>query len=1144
MKPPEPPPPAAPPTAPTAPPPATSPTGARVSTRATASWRPGQARLLVHDLDLRAVPPSTRLDTPLRGQRVQERATLDWSESEYAARLSDRPAPQLQTQLEDLDRPLTLPAPAQPVAPAPVRDQPSLGTIMGLSDFSEHFRPPPPSGAEGAPDPARAPPRVTSPSVLSPFGAAQIPAPLPPEAATPPTEEPPPAAARGAPTVRRARVEPPRRRRRVWFWLGLTLGLLLLILLALVWGLQPLVGRYVSHRLEQLSARHQIQISYGQVHLYSPHSLHIDALQIEGPEGQLRAQQVEIALHWHSWREASAQSVHLSGVRGALDLEALRARLAQRPAAPAAASSAADDARPRPTLHVRDLQLQVAAESLTGELQVLSADGTPEGAQAQLRFDLQGHGALTPLRAQGQLALSAELGPQGLRAELRGVSDAPALTLHHRTYGQLRVTSLRATDLPLRPDAAALARFELQELLFQPSPHLAQGQLHIAALHAQLPWDRRALAQGQLALHDLRFEHQHPRLGRARGALERLTWPQLRGDQPVILADGHLHLEPSGTLFQGASATEPAHEPAAEPPQAAPAEDAARAPPPPSRRERLHALAHQLSAALYGLPLPPLQLRAVNLQVDLPDPTAHQLHAHLDRATYHLGQLSAQGDLGLLNAEQPAHPLGRFALHSEYGPTWGPQAGGPLLLSLWLDQVPLHLHAAAPAPLPPRASRPPIAVGATLSGPLVVHGDAQSGLSVVSDLQIQAGHILHSTLAEAPLDDLEGLLQVDAQIAPGHASLDRFVLGHKGLKLRAQGQYRAQSPRGQIWLKAAVDPTTCQAALDALPPSLYGPWRITQASGEWAPTASVQLELHDPNSLRFDIKDLVHQCTFEQMRAPLTPTEQLMIGTKRAPQTDVLWLLEPFIFQVTEGVSADQLVQVGPGLADYTPLNTLPPYVGGAAYLTEEMGFWSGAALSPGLTTKAIATDIAGGRFIYGGSTVTQQLVKNLFLSRDKTLLRKFREALIAGRVVDAVPKQRVLELYLNCIEFGPDLFGLGPAAQFYFQKAPQDLSVREAIFLAMLKPSPRAGASFKRRGAEPTFTWWVQRVHQVIDRLLDAKLISPEEAEAARYGQIRWDKSGRALPLSEEDGYFESHRRRAPRSAAPAEVAEDGKKI
>jgi membrane peptidoglycan carboxypeptidase len=223
---------------------------------------------------------------------------------------------------------------------------------------------------------------------------------------------------------------------------------------------------------------------------------------------------------------------------------------------------------------------------------------------------------------------------------------------------------------------------------------------------------------------------------------------------------------------------------------------------------------------------------------------------------------------------------------------------------------------------------------------------------------------------------------------------------------------------------------------------------------------------------------------------------------------DVHWLNAPFVKRVTEGVSAeDVVVNVGPGVAAYIPLHDMPGYVGGAAYLSEEMDFYDDGPINLNLINKAVRLNLEKGRFQYGGSTVTQQLVKNLFLTRDKTFARKFQEALISWRITDVVSKKRVLELYLNCIEYGPDVYGIGPAAQFYFQKDARLLSAKEAIFLAMLKPAPWYGAKVVERGKTPVTGWWAGRYEELYQRLIDYGYLTRAQADAEKPYVLEWDK-------------------------------------
>ena len=104
-------------------------------------------------------------------------------------------------------------------------------------------------------------------------------------------------------------------------------------------------------------------------------------------------------------------------------------------------------------------------------------------------------------------------------------------------------------------------------------------------------------------------------------------------------------------------------------------------------------------------------------------------------------------------------------------------------------------------------------------------------------------------------------------------------------------------------------------------------------------------------------------------------------------------------------------------------------------------------------------------KFARGGSTISQQVVKNVFLSSHKSLWRKIQEAILTVRLEREVRKRRILEVYLNIAEFGEGLYGISAAAQFYFKKTPAQLNAKEGAFLAMLLPSPkRYSVSFRKK--------------------------------------------------------------------------------
>jgi membrane peptidoglycan carboxypeptidase len=138
------------------------------------------------------------------------------------------------------------------------------------------------------------------------------------------------------------------------------------------------------------------------------------------------------------------------------------------------------------------------------------------------------------------------------------------------------------------------------------------------------------------------------------------------------------------------------------------------------------------------------------------------------------------------------------------------------------------------------------------------------------------------------------------------------------------------------------------------------------------------------------------------------------------------------------------------------------------------------------------------GRYVYGGSTISQQLVKNLFLTRQKTLSRKLEEAFIVWRMEEVLTKDRILELYLNCIEFGPDIYGIGRAAHYYFGKKPSELTVLEGTFIAALKPAPWQGGWFKKAGRSPDTGFWYDRMSKIMRRMHDHGHLSADELQAA----------------------------------------------
>jgi monofunctional biosynthetic peptidoglycan transglycosylase len=138
------------------------------------------------------------------------------------------------------------------------------------------------------------------------------------------------------------------------------------------------------------------------------------------------------------------------------------------------------------------------------------------------------------------------------------------------------------------------------------------------------------------------------------------------------------------------------------------------------------------------------------------------------------------------------------------------------------------------------------------------------------------------------------------------------------------------------------------------------------------------------------------------------------------------------------------------------PIARISPAMQRAVIVAEDSRFWEHEGVDWVAVRSAVLQDWERKRISHGGSTITQQLAKNLYLSPARTPWRKLREWAIARRLENEIPKRRILELYLNVVEFGPRTYGVEAAARRYFRKSAATLSVAEASTLAAMIPSPR----------------------------------------------------------------------------------------
>ena len=189
--------------------------------------------------------------------------------------------------------------------------------------------------------------------------------------------------------------------------------------------------------------------------------------------------------------------------------------------------------------------------------------------------------------------------------------------------------------------------------------------------------------------------------------------------------------------------------------------------------------------------------------------------------------------------------------------------------------------------------------------------------------------------------------------------------------------------------------------------------------------------------------------------AALSVSQKINFKPPRQMPPAIARLRSDFIFRSDDGPEPHRPVDVSPASPDFIALRDVPPLFVRTLLLSEDAGFYGHRGIDLRELPAALLTDWSRGRAARGASTITQQLAKNLFLSRDKQVGRKLQELAITFLLESALGKDRILEIYLNIIEWGPGLRGLRPAARHYFGREPQALTPAEMAFLVAIIPGP-----------------------------------------------------------------------------------------
>ncbi|WNG29209.1 hypothetical protein F0U62_38365 [Cystobacter fuscus] len=263
----------------------------------------------------------------------------------------------------------------------------------------------------------------------------------------------------------------------------------------------------------------------------------------------------------------------------------------------------------------------------------------------------------------------------------------------------------------------------------------------------------------------------------------------------------------------------------------------------------------------------------------------------------------------------------------------------------------------------------------------------------------------------------------------------RVTVGERreaGIEVTGEADWK-QAPR--FSLRAELPPLTFEQALAALPSSLVPDQELAKLEGHFQGT--------------FTVSGLVERREDWEVKAKLDVSKRKASD----PAGPLAWLRAPFDYRPLTAEGRGRELHIGPGNPRYVPYAELPRVLVRAVLRSEDAAFW----VHRGFDFDSLSTLLLKppDDKVRGGSTLTQQLAKNLFLSREKTYARKVKEAYLTLGLESSLSKERLLEVYFNIIEWGPGIYGIGEAARHYFGKDARELSIRESAFLATIIPNP-----------------------------------------------------------------------------------------
>jgi Transglycosylase len=454
---------------------------------------------------------------------------------------------------------------------------------------------------------------------------------------------------------------------------------------------------------------------------------------------------------------------------------------------------------------------------------------------------------------------------------------------------------------------------------------------------------------------------------------------------------------------------------------------------------------------------------------------------------------------------------------------------GPSRLTLLRDKETLRISL---SPSATEAGVTPLALNVTLPlTPGPVHVVAKGGPVSFSSLGVRAGQmglkdVRQATLAVDGVADLSedfetaeldgkmsvhGLLLLRKELSPqvvgpwsfdaslkARARLDGSELtvtsseAHFGeVRAELSGQLVSAPGKRHVEGRLRVPLSGCQSMLEAMPNGLLPLVGGLKLSGSFGIDLQVRYDLSAPQDARV-VLAVQNECKVREVPAALSPHR-----FERA-----------FLREVKGPDGSPMSIESGPGTSSWVSLDDMSRHLESAVLICEDSRFHAHAGFDFRALENALKDDLKQGRFARGASTLSMQLAKNLYLGKEKTLGRKLQEALLTMLLEQQLDKRRILELYLNVVELGPGLYGVGDAAQYYFAAPARSLTLGQSLYLASLLPNP----TYSRFGPDGKLNaGWLNYLHRLMHIAHKIKRVDDAELQAALEEPIAFRVPGAA---------------------------------